>query len=200
LKYPQKLQRSQGVVLAFVLFATCPNLSWAQNADCNVVVRGVTLINGKCNVVVRDMEMYLQTVKTKWGFSSVPARLFWISMDATMAAANYVGFYDETMDRYGDLSNGPLVPIDGTCVKTDSMNACYTLKPYDPEDYLIAYVRGKTKISNSAALEEVFNSASETDRRATQKLLADNGYYTPSLAEAEFDVLTAGFGTIQLCL
>gem|GEM_PF-2495216 len=24
--------------------------------------------------------------------------------------------------------------------------------------------------------------------------------YTPSLAEAEFDVLTAGFGTIQLCL
>ena len=25
-------------------------------------------------------------------------------------------------------------------------------------------------------------------------------YYTPSSAEAEFDVLTAGFGTIQLCL
>jgi len=25
-------------------------------------------------------------------------------------------------------------------------------------------------------------------------------YYTPSPAEAEFDVLTAGFGTIQLCL
>jgi uncharacterized protein YbjT (DUF2867 family) len=50
----------------------------------------------------------------------------------------------------------------------------------------------------------VMDATGTTGRRVASELEAVNLHskltYTPSPARAEFDVLTAGFGSIQLCL